>query len=198
MTRFDVQQGHHGFFGKKSRDDKNLFEQNSYLTKKIHSNFHTILHKCWDILDLQEKKWKTSYNHKNIPISAVGLHIWKHKRTFFSWNWNQLLQTGENLQHHCHLLTCVKSMSSQSITMYRDFLSLLKSGHPDTYLRIFFGQLTKIQDTITRRRRQWWRDDIVCLVYFVMIFWQLCSNPNTYAAQNKYLSRFYVWWRFSS
>ena len=196
MTRFDVQQGHHGFFGKKSRDDKNLFEQNSYLTKKIHSNFHTILHNV-GIYWIYRRKSEKHLTIIKIYLSVLLGYIHENTSVFF-FSWNQLLQTGENLQHHCHLLTCVKSMSSQSITMYRDFLSLLKSGHPDTYLRIFFGQLTKIQDTITRRRRQWWRDDIVCLVYFVMIFWQLFSNPNTYAAQNKYLSRFYVWWRFSS
>ena len=88
------------------------------------------------IWDLQEKKWKIFYNYKNISVLSGCIYM-KTQAFFFS-SWNQLLQTGENLQHHCHLLTCVKSMSSQSITMYRDFLSLLKSGRPDTSQDLFW------------------------------------------------------------
>ena len=84
MTRFDVQQGHHGFFGKKSRDDKNLFEQNSYLTKKIHSNFHTMhIYTCGDYMGFAGEKVKNILQLLKY-ISAVGLHIYENTSVFFS------------------------------------------------------------------------------------------------------------------
>ena len=41
------------------------------------SYYTTLVGNIWD---LQEKKWKISYN---VTIIKIGLFIWKHKRTFF-------------------------------------------------------------------------------------------------------------------
>ena len=82
MTRFDVQQGHHGFFGKKSRDDKNLFEQNSYLTKKIHSNFHTILHNV-GIYWIYRRKSEKHLTIIKIYLSVLLGYIYENPSVLF-------------------------------------------------------------------------------------------------------------------
>ena len=89
-------------------------------------------------------------------------------------------KTGENLQHHCHLLTCKVNVISIDHCIVISF----HCSNQDilTHLRIFFGQLKNSghNHTTTIMRHCIFCDDILTIILTP------CAVTN--------LSKFYVWW----